>query len=137
MNLALWQSARLDATPCDLVPHRQSRQLLILTAPASSTLVHFGWKLPDGHWVRATFATEWIAYDEPRDRWLGILREVSDALDSVPLPVADSIRSLIGHWVYIPSEGRDGMTLPLKLSTLTGKPRFFYVEDPRLKLQQS
>ena len=116
---------------------RKLRAELILTTSASYNSVHFGWKLPDGRWVRATFGTEWIAYDEPKDRWLGILREVSGALDSVPLPVADSIRNLIDHWVYIPSEGRDGMTLPLKLSTLTGKPRFFYTEDPRLKLQQS
>lgn len=95
--------------------------------------VNFGWKLPDGPWVRAAFSVEVIAYDEPRDRWLCVLRALHSQPDSVPEPIAALIRGLINKWVYVPTEGRNGLTLPLKLDTLRGKPRFFYDVDPRIK----
>ena len=95
--------------------------------------VNFGWKLPDGRWVRATFNVEVIAYDEPKDRWLCVLRKLLSATDTVPEPIAAPIRDLINKWEYVPAEGRNGLTLPLKLDTLRGKPRFFYASDPRLK----
>ena len=98
--------------------------------------VQFGWKQPDGRWIRASFLTEWVAYDSIRDRWLGILRELVSPLDDIPMPIANPIRALIHSWVYVPAEGRNGMTLPLKLDTLRGKPRFFHKDDPRLKLAE-
>ncbi len=103
------------------------------TQPPEFTPVNFAWKLPDGGWARAAFSVEVIAYDQPKDRWLCVLRELINLMDSVPEPIAEPIRSLTGKWVYVPGEGRNGLTLPLKLDTLRGKPRFFYTGDPRVK----
>jgi hypothetical protein len=103
------------------------------TLNADSCNVTFGWKLPDGRWVRAQFEAEVVAYDEPRDRWVCILRRLVTDISPVPLPIANPIRELIGKWVQIPTEGRNGQVLPLKLDTLRGKPRYFYEHDPRIK----
>lgn len=99
--------------------------------------INFTWRLPDGNRARATFLADVIEYEYVKDRWLCVLRQLQTSLDAVPSAVANYIRELPGHWVYIPTEGKNGLTLPLKLETLLGKPRFFRSEDPRLPPTQT
>lgn len=97
--------------------------------------IHFTWRLPDGSRARASFLADVIEYETSKDRWLCQLRQLQTSLDAVPAPVAAYIRELPGHWVFIPTEGKNGLTLPLKLETLLGKPRYFKPEDPRKAAQ--
>jgi aminoglycoside 3-N-acetyltransferase len=94
--------------------------------------VSFGWRLPDGQHLAVTFTARVVAYQEERDRWLIQLDTCQSALDSdLPKDIGAAIRSLPGQWVYVPDVARSGLTLPLKLGTLTGRPRYFHAADPR------
>ena len=71
-----------------------------------------------------------VEYDAKQDRWLVKLIGVRAAQDADATTRA-LIESQVGKWAYVPSEARRGLTLPLKYETLTGKPRWFYADDPR------
>ena len=102
------------------------------TPMPSSMPVSFGWRLPDDTRVKVTFNTRVVSYEEDKDRWLVVLETpADDDLSSLPLEAGDKIRALAGRWAYVPDEARNGITLPLKYETLTGRIRFFYPADPR------
>ncbi|MCS7060707.1 MAG: hypothetical protein RMN25_06025 [Anaerolineae bacterium] len=94
--------------------------------------VSFGWRLPNDARLKVTFQAEVIAYQPDKDRWLIRLAGPPPALDAqVPADIRQAIEALPGRWVFVPSEARRGVTLPLKLETLTGRIRYFYAHDPR------
>lgn len=95
--------------------------------------VSMGWRLADDRWVKATYDTRVIAYEEDKDRWLVVLESITNpaTLDNAPAEARELIEHLAGKWAYVPDEARHGTTLPLKYGTLTGAPRFFYTGDPR------
>ena len=92
--------------------------------------VKCGWRLPDGSRTTATYRAEVIEYDAKQDRWLVTFIGVR-ADDDSDATTRTLIEAQVGKWAYVPSEARRGMTLPLKYETLTGKPRWFYADDPR------
>jgi hypothetical protein len=92
--------------------------------------VRCGWRLPNGARATAAYHAEVVEYDAKQDRWLVKLIGVRTAQDADATTRA-LIESQIGKWAYVPSEARRGLTLPLKYETLTGKPRWFYSDDPR------
>lgn len=102
----------------------------------TKVVVNCSWRLPDGRRTTASFGAEVMAYEPPQDRWIMRLTDVrtEPALN-------DETRSLIeaqvGKWVYVPSEARQGMALPLKYETLTGQVKFFRNEDPRAQSSTS
>lgn len=104
---------------------------LVMNNGSEQTYIHFTWRLPDGSRARATFLADVVSYEAAKDRWLCQLRSITTSLDAIPVGVANYIRALPGKWVFIPTEGRNGMTLPLKLETLLGKPLYFRDHDPR------
>jgi hypothetical protein len=91
------------------------------------------WRMADDRWVRATYNTRVVSYEEDKDRWLVMLEGVADpaSLDGAPAETRELIEHLAGMWAYVPDEARNGTTLPLKYGTLTGVQRFFYASDPR------
>ncbi len=93
-------------------------------------VVNCSWRLPDGRRTTASFAAEVIAYEPPQDRWIMRLTDVrtEPALNE---EARSLIQAQVGKWVYVPSEARQGMALPLKYETLTGQVKFFRNEDPR------
>lgn len=97
--------------------------------------VSMGWRLPDNSRVKVTYQTSVIGYEPDKDRWLVVLEQMTEpsTLDGI----ADETRSLLtalqGKWAYVPDEARYGTVLPLKYETLTGRIRFFYTQDPRVK----
>lgn len=94
--------------------------------------VSFGWRLPGDARLRVTFAAEVVGYQADKDRWLIRLTGPAPALDpGVPADIRRAIENLPGQWVFVPNEARNGLTLPLKLETLTGRIRYFYTDDPR------
>ncbi len=93
-------------------------------------VVKCAWRAPDGRArLHAAFEAEVIEYDYGQDRWLVRLRDLR-ATDADPDARA-LIEAQLGRWVYVPSEARRGLTLPLKYETLTGQVRYFYPADPR------
>ncbi len=94
--------------------------------------VKCGWRLQDGSRITAVFRAEVIEYDASQDRWLTKLVGVR-VTDEVDATMRAMIESKIGTWIYVPSEARQGMTLPLKYETLTGQVKFFRADDPRPK----
>jgi len=101
----------------------------VRTTSAETIEVTCGWRTPDGSRTTATYRAEIIEYDAARDRWLVRFTGVQ-AEDTEPV-TRGLIEAQVGKWAYVPSEARRGMTLPLKYETLTGKPRWFYADDPR------
>lgn len=97
-----------------------------------NVVVNCSWRLPDGRRTTASFAAEVMAYEPPQDRW--VMRLIGVRVEPA---LNDDARKLIeaqvGKWVYVPSEARRGMALPLKYETLTGQVKFFRNEDPRVK----
>ena len=80
--------------------------------------------------ARAIFSVN--ATDLPAGRWLIRLKGPAPALDPrVPADIRQAIENLPDRWVFVPNEARNGLTLPLKLETLTGRIRYFYTDDPR------
>lgn len=99
---------------------------------SDSMSVSFGWRLADDTRLKVTFAAEVVAYQADKDRWLIRLKGPAPALDPrVPADIRQAIEHLPGQWVFVPNEARNGLTLPLKLETLTGRIRYFYIDDPR------
>lgn len=92
--------------------------------------VHCSWRLPDDSWAKANLRAEVIEYDEKRDRWLVRFAGAHVAAE-VDATTRALIASQVGKWAYVPGVARRGLTLPLKYGTLTGKPRWFYADDPR------
>ncbi len=94
--------------------------------------VSFGWRLPGNVRLKVTFEAEVVAYQADKDRWLIRLKGPAPTLDpNVPADIQHAIAVLPGRWVFVPNEARNGLTLPLKLETLTGRIRYFYTDDPR------
>jgi hypothetical protein len=102
----------------------------VRTHSAETIDVRCGWRLPDGSRTTAAYRAEVIEYDAKQDRWLVKLVGVQTS-GEVDATTRALIESQVGKWAYVPSEARAGMTLPLKYETLTGKPRWFYPDDPR------
>lgn len=97
-----------------------------------SMAVSFGWRLPGDVRLKVTFAAEVVAWQPDKDRWLIRLKAPAPPLDpAIPPDIRRAIENLPGRWVFVPSEARNGLTLPLKLETLTGRIRYFYADDPR------
>lgn len=103
------------------------------TAPphdAERMVVKCSWRLPDGSRTTAAYSADVVEYQAAQDRWLMRLTGAR-----VEPGLGDEARGLIasqvGKWAFVPSEARQGLTLPLKYETLTGRVRFFYAEDPR------
>lgn len=92
--------------------------------------IHCSWRLPEGKRANATYLAEVITYDAAHDRWLMRLKDVR-VDPSVPEATRALIMEQIGRWVWVPSEARQGLALPLKYETLTGRVRWFHVHDPR------
>jgi len=93
-------------------------------------IIRCAWRAPDGcSRLHAAFEAEVIEYDYGQDRWLVRLRDLR-ATDADPDARA-LVEAQLGRWVYVPSEARRGLTLPLKYETLTGQVRYFYSSDPR------
>ena len=93
--------------------------------------VSMGWRLPDGARVKATFDTQFVTYEEDKDRWVVVFERNLTDLSGVDAQARALIEALAGKWAYVPSDARNGVTLPLKHETLTGRIRFFYEADPR------
>ncbi len=104
----------------------------VRTQAAETIDVMCGWRLPDGSRTTARFRAEVIEYDATQDRWITKLVGVH-AADGVDATTRAMIESKVGTWIYVPSEARQGMTLPLKYETLTGQVKFFRADDPRLQ----
>jgi hypothetical protein len=92
--------------------------------------VFCSWRLPDGTRTTASYTARVVAYEARQDRWLMTLTgaRVEPGIDA---DVRDLIEAQIGKWIYVPSEARRGLALPLKYETLTGGVRFFHAHDPR------
>jgi hypothetical protein len=89
------------------------------------------WRMPNGARTSASYAAEVIEYQAPHDRWLARLAHVRSTDASADATTRALIESHVGKWVFVPSEVRRGLTLPLKYETLTGRLEFFRAEDPR------
>jgi hypothetical protein len=96
-----------------------------------------GWRLPDGNRVKATFEARFVSYEEDKDRWVVVFERNLTDLSCVDAQARALIEALAGLWAYVPSDARNGITLPLKYETLTGRIRFFYKTDPRLQSAQN
>lgn len=103
------------------------------TAPpheAERMVVNCSWRLPDGSRTTASYAADVIEYQAAQDRWLMWLTDVR-VEPGLGREVRELIEAQVGKWAFVPSEARQGLALPLKYETLTGRVRFFYAEDPR------
>jgi len=94
-----------------------------------------GWRLPDGRRIKVTCQTSVIGYEADKDRWLVVLGQMIEpaTLDDIPEETRNLLLALPGKWAYVPDEARNGTVLPLKYETLTGRIRYFYAQDPRVK----
>ena len=90
-----------------------------------------GWRLPDESRVKAMFEARFVYYEENKDRWVVVFERNLTDLTGVDAPTVALIDALAGKWAYVPADARNGVTLPLKYETLTGRIRFFYNADPR------
>jgi len=92
-------------------------------------LLRFAWS-PSTGLVRATFRAEVTGYEPKGDRFqckLLKLIEVSGLQDGSEL-TREMLERLVGQSVLVPRDGLNGLTLRLKLTTLTGglkRPYFF------------
>ena len=92
--------------------------------------VSMGWRLPDDSRVKVTFEARFVSYHEDKDRWaIVFVRNLTD-LTGVDATTRVLIEALANKWAFVPAGARDGITLPLKYETLTGRIRFFYDADP-------
>jgi hypothetical protein len=96
----------------------------VRTQSAETIEVKCSWRLPDGSRAVAVYRAEVVRYDAPQDRWITRLLSVRMA-DDVDATTRAMIESKVGTWIYVPSEARQGLTLPLKYETLTGQVTFF------------
>lgn len=92
-------------------------------------LLRFAWS-PSTGLVRATFRAEVTGYEPKGDRFKCRLIELVElsGIQSGSELTRDMIHRLIGQSALIPRDGLNGLTLRLKLTTLTGglkRPYFF------------
>src|SRR5512141_989865 len=97
--------------------------------PGHQFELHFAWALSTGM-VRATYRAEIERYEPKGDRFQCKLIELVEAsgVKSDSELTQAMISNLIGQQVLVPREGVEGMTLRLKMTTLTGglkRPYFF------------
>lgn len=102
-----------------------------LKADALPQLVtlRFAWSQPSIR-IKATFKAKALSHIVKSDRYLCKLIDLQRLEHKGPDDTnADSkIRDLVGKYVRVPQEALDGLVLPLKITTLTGKqlnPYFF------------
>lgn len=95
-------------------------------------VVKCSWRMPEGGHAQAAFLAQVVTYDPNQDRWLVRFQDVR-ILSAVDEASRALIQSKVGSWAWVPSEARQGMALPLKYETLTGRVRWFYAQDPRLR----
>lgn len=95
------------------------------------------WQLEGAQKARvwATFVAGVVARDEGRYRLLCRLEDILSLRASHPPETLDEdmlarIKGLVGRYAYLPPEAADGVTLHLKLSTLTGAHGYFFDERP-------
>jgi hypothetical protein len=91
--------------------------------------IHFAWSPATGM-VRATFHAEVERYEPKGDRFQCKLLELIEVsgLQSGSELTREMIESLVGQHALVPREGLNGLTLRLKMTTLTGglkRPYFF------------
>jgi len=96
-----------------------------------------GWRLPDDSRIKATFEARFVSYEKDKDRWLIVFERNLTDLTGVDAPTRALIDALTGKWALVPADARNGVTLPLKYETLTGRIRFFYDADPRSQKSQT
>ena len=93
-------------------------------------LLRFAWSPPSAGLVRATYRVEVGRYEPKGDRFqcrLLELIEVSGLREGSEL-TQEMLDHLVGQSVLVPREGLNGLTLRLKMATLTGglkHPYFF------------
>jgi hypothetical protein len=97
-------------------------------APAEPVELHFAWSSPWGR-VTATYRAAVLRDEAAGDRYVCRLTELAGVERSAPEAIdEDILRGLIGKCVRVPRQALNGITLPLKMSTLTGgltRPYFF------------
>lgn len=91
--------------------------------------LYFAWLPPSGP-VKAVYRAEVLQHDTESDRYLCRLVELVNVERHQPhQEISDeALRGLMGKCVRVPSEALKGVTLRLKMSTLTGglaRPYFF------------
>lgn len=95
--------------------------------PPEVTL-RFAWTPPPGR-VRAAYRAEVLRYEQGGSRYVCRLAELLSVEKNAAGEISDeTLHGLIGKCVRVPGEALNGMTLPLKMSTLTGeraRPYFF------------
>ena len=94
--------------------------------------IRFAWSPPAGR-VKAAYRAEVREYLADGDRYVCQLAElVAVERSGSSEDVSDeALRGLVGKCVRVPREALSGMTLPLKMATLTGSlahPYFFSAE---------
>jgi hypothetical protein len=97
--------------------------------PGSQFPLHFAWS-PSTGMVRATYRVEVESYEPRGDRFQCQLLELVEA-SGVQVGselTREMLDRLVGQHVLVPREGLNGLSLRLKMTTLTGglkKPYFF------------
>jgi hypothetical protein len=90
--------------------------------------LRFAWAPASGR-VKAAYRSEVLRHEPDGDRYICRLAELIEIERSAAEEVGDdTLRGLIGKCVRVPGEALNGMTLPLKMFTLTearARPYFF------------
>jgi hypothetical protein len=94
--------------------------------------LRFAWSPPSASMVRATYGAEVGRYEPKGDRFqckLLELIETSDLQAGSDL-TREMLDQLVGQQVLVPREALNGLTLRLKMTTLTGglKRPYFFIE---------
>ena len=102
--------------------------LKVDTVPHIVTL-RFAWSQPSIR-VKATFRAEALSHIVKSDHYLCKLIDLQrvERKGADDTSADSKIRDLVGKYVRVPQEALDGLVLPLKITTLTGKrlnPYFF------------
>ena len=111
--------------------------------PGQQFALHFAWSPPSAGMVRATYRVEVERYEPKGDRFQCKLLELiqvsglqSHQKTGIVPPgselTRDMIEHLVGQRVLVPREALNGLTLRLKMTTLTGglKRPYFFTEHP-------
>ena len=97
--------------------------------PGHQFALHFAWS-PSTGLVRATYRAEVERYEPKGDRFQCKLLEIIqvNGLQAGSELTRDMLDRLVGQHVLVPREALNGLTLRLKMTTLTGglkRPYFF------------
>jgi hypothetical protein len=100
--------------------------------PGSQFPLRFAWS-PSTGMVRATYRVEVERYEPRGDRFQCKLLELVEASGVQPGSelTLETLDGLVGQHVLVPREGLNGLSLRLKMTTLTGglkRPYFFNVD---------